>query len=121
MRGVFLKKFGNNSNKYVKKHFLGTELGLRGSVLGYGGGGKNDRTGCGKAMETLQGPKMAINILKKNNKKCENARIQNFLIFPMEGSLFFRWGAPYFSGIPTPRPLLVPKGFIRQTPSQTCK
>ena len=59
---------------------------------------KNDRTGCGKAMETLPGPKTAIKN-SKIQKLLENSKIGNFVlsgggppIFPGEGSLFFRVG-----------------------------
>ena len=38
MGGVFfLRRFGNSSEKYVKKHSFGAELGLGGSVWGIGG------------------------------------------------------------------------------------
>ena len=59
---------------------------------------KYDRTGSGKAMETLLGPKTAIK-KSKIPKNVENSKIGNFVfsggklpIFPGEGSLFFRVG-----------------------------
>ena len=59
---------------------------------------KNDRTGCGKAMETLLGPKTAMK-KSKNKHMIENSKIGNFVfsggeppIFPGERSLFFRVG-----------------------------
>ena len=59
---------------------------------------KNDRTGSGKAMETLPGPKTAIKN-SKIPKMLENSKIGIFVfpgggppIFPGEGSLFFRVG-----------------------------
>ena len=57
---------------------------------------KNDRTGSGKAMETLLGPKTAIKTskIKKNYRKLEKSGILYFPgggppIFPGEGCLFF--------------------------------
>ena len=44
---------------------------------------QNDRTGCGKAMETLPGPKTVIK-KSKIQKIIEKFKNLNFRIFPME-------------------------------------
>ena len=98
MRGFFFetvrKKIGNTC---IKKHGFLAELGLGGSVWDMGVCVvKNDRTGSGKAMETLPVPKTAMTNAKiQNLSKKKNPE---FDIFPGKGPLF-PWGrAPYFSG-----------------------
>ena len=48
---------------------------------------KNDRTGSGKAMETLPGSKTAIK-KTKIQKMTDKSKIPNFRIFPGEARLF---------------------------------
>ena len=80
MGGVFFVSSGKSNTYFKKTHFWGG-IGSRWVDLGHWGV-KNDRTGCGKAMETLPGPKMAITKIKKSQKTIENQKIPIFVYFP---------------------------------------
>ena len=96
MGGDFFEKVQKLVGKMCQKIQFWGWIGSRWVGLGHRGV-KNDRTGSGKAMETLPGPKTAIKN-SKIQKMLENSKIGNFVFSRGRASYFPGGGLPIFPG-----------------------